>query len=465
MTAAGLDSETAALLKKVARPVLLPLLRRLRSRRTTKVPRLSVRDLLPQAEVPTRVDVREDRTILVNGEPFFPLALYYARDEIDDESGEGLARLRAMGFNTVFFSGGLESANRLDRIWGAGLYVCYRPPGQLCCDFVLLKKVVSRFARHPALLFWEMDDEPVLNRVKFSNVEIGCRVVRSVDPYHPILCNQWLSDLDETEEMRRWAGLADVYGFSTYPVPSWCWGCRLKLVEQGWPHSIAVVGAQTELWMSYAPGKPIIPVLQAWGWNCLEDEEAAYPTYQESRFMAYQAVIRGAKGLHHYGMVSSSRPNFACGIPPKIHEDLDRTHADFLEARRRNRRFWSYYSKVVKELSLMSCVFTSRDAAWTLEIRERQTPECGKESIEWRVKRHLNSFVILLVNASDANVTVVILAPELKGRVLKLWGEAKSVEVNSDGLFRDVLEPYAVRIYSDQPDLLAPLSDFHTSID
>ncbi len=81
------------------------------------------------------------------------------------------------------------------------------------------------------------------------------------------------------------------------------------------------------------------------------------------------------------------------------------------------------------------------------------------------MKRHLNSFVILLVNASDANVTVVILAPELKGRVLKLWGEAKSVEVNSDGLFRDVLEPYAVRIYSDQPDLLAPLSDFHTSID
>jgi hypothetical protein len=409
--------------------------------------------------------VREDQTILLNGKPFFPIGLYYAQDEMSDATGAGLRKLRAMGFNTIFFDGGLDSESQLDLIWRAGLHVWYRPPGELYREFELLKQVVSKFARHPAVLFWEMNDEPVLNRLKFSDVEIGCRIVRSIDPFHPILCTQWLSSLDQSEEMRQWARLADFYGFSVYPVPLWRWGTRMSLVEQGWPHSITVVGSQTDLWKAYAPGKPIIPVLQAWAWNCLEDGEAAYPTYQECRFMAYQAVIHGAKGLHHYGVIEPHRPYFACGIPPKLHEDLDQTHADFLRAQQYNQWFWGYYSRVIKEVSRMSAIFASDDADWMPVIEETSPHQLMGTRIECRVKRHADSFVILLVNASEAHTSVQIRAPEMNSSALKLWGRDRSIEVNGDGFLRDVLEPYGVRIYSDQPDLLMDFSDSNASGD
>lgn len=459
MTARG-TSYPYALIKKIARPILLPLLRRVgwRPRPVVRVPRVTLRDRLREADVPSRVSVRDDQTLMLNGSPFFPIGLYYARGEMEDETGAGLRRLRAMGFNVVFFDGGLQSEALLDRIWGAGLRVCYRPPGELYREYELLKQVVTRFARHPAVLFWEMDDEPVLNRLKLSDVEVGCRIVRGVDPYHPILCNQWLSSLGQAEEMRRWGGLADVYGFSFYPVPLWRWRERLSLVGEGWPHSVAAVGRQTDLWKSYAPGKPIIPVLQAWAWDCIEDGEAGYPSYQEARFMAYQAVIHGAKGLHHYGAVTAAGPNLACGIPPKISEDMEQTHADFLRAQRYNEWFWGYYAKVIGELARMGGVFASRDADWAPEVSELAPLQdrCGRP--EYRVKRHRGSAVILLVNPSDAHLPVEIRAPELGGRTIHFWGQGASTRAGPDGRFRDVLEPFGVRIYSDQPDLLEGVS-------
>ncbi|MCA1817348.1 MAG: hypothetical protein LC746_13325 [Acidobacteria bacterium] len=412
--------------------------------------------------MPSRVSVREDQTLLVNGEPFFPVGLYYAQDEMSDASGAGLRKLRAMGFNVVFFNGEVENEELLDRVWEAGLRVCYRPPGGLYREFHLLKEVVSRLARHPALLFWEVDDEPVLNGLRLEDVEIGCRIVRAVDPFHPILCNQWLASLDQAEEMREWARLADVYSFSTYPVPLWRWKGRMRLVEQGWPHAISVVGRQTDLWKSYAAGKPVIPALQAWAWDCLEDGEAAYPTYGECRFMAYQAVINGAKGLHHYGAVEASRANFACGIPPRVREDLEQTYADFLRAQDFNRRFWGYYAQVIKELSLMSGVFASHDADWAPEVSQGALRQPGDKRMECRVKRHRGSAVILLVNASDSRACVELRAPRMGNRELRVWGQGRSLVASSGGIFRDTLGPYGVRIYSDRPDLLEPLSDYIT---
>lgn len=460
-------SRAVAGVKKIVRPVLLPLLQKvgLRRRPVIEVPPIRRADRLRRDQVPTRVSVREDQTLLLNGEPFFPVGLYYARDEMRDASGAGLRKLRALGFNLVFFNGETENEELLDRVWEAGLYVCYRPPGGLYREFHLLKEVVSRLARHPALLFWEVDDEPVLNGLKSADVEIGCRIVRGVDPFHPIQCNQWLSSLEQAEEMREWARLADVHSFSAYPVPLWRWKERMRLVEQGWPHSITVVGKQTELWKSYAPGKPVIPVLQAWAWDCLEDGDAAYPSYDECRFMAYQAVINGAKGLHHYGTFEAERANFACGIPPRVHEDLDQTYADFLRAQDFNRRFWSYYARVINELSLMSGVFASRDADWSPEIVERAPYQPEEKRVECRVKRHLGSAVILLANASGSRARLEVRAPRMGDRELKVWGRGRSIVTGSGGTFQDTLEPYGVRIYSDRPDLLEPLSDYITKGD
>ena len=69
-----------------------------------------------------------------------------------------------MGFNTVFSSGGLAQKPALDRIAAAGLWVQFRPPGSLNSQFDELEKTVAALRTNPALLLWEHEDEPVLNK-------------------------------------------------------------------------------------------------------------------------------------------------------------------------------------------------------------------------------------------------------------------------------------------------------------
>src|SRR5438132_1005745 len=47
------------------------------------------------------VKFRDDHTILADGEPFFPIGLYYCYEEFEDASGKLLAELRDYGFNTA----------------------------------------------------------------------------------------------------------------------------------------------------------------------------------------------------------------------------------------------------------------------------------------------------------------------------------------------------------------------------
>jgi hypothetical protein len=37
---------------------------------------------------------------------------------------------------------------------------------------------------------------------------------------------------------------------------------------------------------------------------------------------------------------------------------------------------------------------------------------------------------------------------------LNAWGEDRTLTAGADGRFTDTIEPYGVRIYSDQPDII-----------
>src|SRR5688500_18303360 len=128
---------------------------------------------IPAAPVlANKVTVREDRTLLVDGKPFFPVGLYYAEEEIAEPTGALLKDLRAAGFNTVFFQVSGNPADptkaRLDRIAAAGMHVQFRPPGDLMGSWDELEKTVTAFKDHPAMLFWEHGDEPTVNKTPFE---------------------------------------------------------------------------------------------------------------------------------------------------------------------------------------------------------------------------------------------------------------------------------------------------------
>ena len=52
------------------------------------------------------------------------------------------------------------------------------------------------------------------------------------------------------------------------------------------------------------PDRPVLAVLQGFAWEALCDAAIVYPSYRETRFMAYDAIVHGASGLLYWGLVT-----------------------------------------------------------------------------------------------------------------------------------------------------------------
>lgn len=389
---------------------------------------------LAEEEIGCKVSVRDDRTFLVNGEPFFPIGAYRCGDIVADETGKLLGILRDMGFNTVFYHGyPSETARKdLDRIANAGLRAWYRN-GQVYPNTDVLKNFAEAFKTHPALLFWEVDDEPIVNKQTYDNWVGSVEIMKKLDPDHPVYIVDF-PYLDKQDELARWAKLADVYAFDHYPIPLKNLGSWIDEMPPDWPRSIAVMGKVTQLWQKLAPGKPVIAVCQAFSHG---NEPDGFPTYQQSRFMAYDVIINGANGIFYY--------------PGPTAEIVERLGAQEIPQERDNFWFWSYHKQVVKELAEMAPVFAARDADWKPKVTIIGDTLTKPEQIEYRVKQNGKYPVILTANTSDYPATVQIKAPELRLRKIHCWYEDHRLRASWGGAFSDRLEPYAVKIYSTKP--------------
>ena len=412
---------------------------------------------IPSAAVANEVAVRNDRILLSDGKPFFPIGLYYAEDEIAEPTGALLKDLRSTGFNTVFFHAtgdplGAETKGQLDRIAAAGLRTQFRPPGALLGEFDVLAKTVAAYKNHPAMLFWEHGDEPLVNNVTFEQCEPGYRLMKKLDPHHPVLLVQF-PDWKREAELTRFGTICDAYAFDKYPIPLKRWWYQGADIPPRFSHSVAVMGQLTEWWRELSPGKPVLAILQAWNRKPHEDGAAGYPTTAQSRFMAYHSVIRGASGLLYYGKIRVSKPHTPSGIPYEINADPKVLARDFEQAKALNDAFWAEFWHVVKELDGMTPVFTARDAKWKPQVELVGETPAKVEQIEFRVKPRGDDdgsgFVILLVNASEHPATVKLTSPRFVGKSVHAWHAGLEFQTDPSGAFTDHLEPFDVRVYAD----------------
>lgn len=213
----------------------------------------------------------------------------------------------------------------LDRVQAAGMCgVAPLPLAQGATD--KLRAQVEKLAAHPALALWEGPDEVVWNFTAYSglhrkmdvhkrsgewwdqtpnalaysekqadiiipNMRAAAAMIRGVDTQNrPLWINEALKS--DTCYVRRYLDFVDITGCDTYPV------------RKG-EYNIASIGPATDRWLEVGRGKPVFMVLQAFSWHELGDyhghKEAAYPTFAESRFMAYDAIARGASGIMYWG--------------------------------------------------------------------------------------------------------------------------------------------------------------------
>ncbi|MFC1637368.1 hypothetical protein ACFL5Z_21315 [Planctomycetota bacterium] len=105
----------------------------------------------------------------------------------------------------------------------------------------------------------------------------------------------WINEAAQSDLkfVRQYIDYIDITGCDIYPV---------KTDKQNVP----IIGDATERWKKVSRNeKPVWMVLQAFSWSELGDyyghKTVVYPSFAESRFMAYDAIVHGARGILYWG--------------------------------------------------------------------------------------------------------------------------------------------------------------------
>jgi hypothetical protein len=167
-----------------------------------------------------------------------------------------------------------------------------------------LTQVADGLAGHPALAAYKGIDEPRNpfrgpNWIRPAGLVRAYKRLKQVDPAHPVVIVQ--APLGTVAELRPYRPAFDVTAADVYPV-SYPPGAHTQTANR----DISVVGDVTRKMVQAAGGKTIWMTLQiAWsGVTPSHDRPDAVPRFpglQAERFMAYQAIVNGARGLVFFG--------------------------------------------------------------------------------------------------------------------------------------------------------------------
>ncbi|MCU0915960.1 MAG: hypothetical protein MUC88_15570 [Planctomycetes bacterium] len=159
----------------------------------------------------------------------------------------------------------------------------------------LLRSVLTRFRHHPGLLLWKNVDEPFWGKVPPEPMIRAYQVIKEVDPCHPVGLTQ--APRGTVADLQPYNAAADILLLDIYPI-----GYPPGLHSLGANKEISMVGDYTRFIKEVADGKPVWMVLQiAWSGVLNPGKTLRFPTFPQERFMTYQALINGARGIIYFG--------------------------------------------------------------------------------------------------------------------------------------------------------------------
>ena len=306
----------------------------------------------------TRADVarkvRFDRLncMIVDGKPFLALGVYV---HPADRELAYLDRLKGSPFNCVIECG--PRRETLDKVRAAGLRAIPRAPWQLKDA-----RAAARGLRdHPALLAWYTIDEASVDRA--GEKRAVYEAIRSEDADHPTI-----AVLDYPRNTDAFLGAYDILAPDPYPIG-----------HRGQPIGITAEYPVQCRERTYGL-RPIWQVPQAFAWDWCHKygypKEDRYPTYEELRSMAWQAIAGGANGLLWYAASQIFKNS-----PP---EDLERNWGDLVKVAEEIR---GYEAVILSDGSapqvrsespdIAARAFSKDGKVWLLAVNKTKEPVSG----------------------------------------------------------------------------------------
>ncbi len=284
-----------------------------------------------------------------------------------------------------------------------------------------LREILRRFKDHPGLGLWKGEDEPEWGKVPLPPLLKARELIKEIDPNHPLVIIQ--APRGTVETLRAYDGCGDIVGADIYPI-SYPPGIHSLLTN----NTLSMVGDYTRRMMAVADGKmPVWMVLQiSWSGVLNPGKTLRFPNFAEERFMTYQAIINGARGLAYFG-----------GHNLKAMSPEDQKLGW-------NWTFWNRVLRpVVEEIGRKSPLHPALIAPnSSLPIKAT-----GADGIEWCVREANGDLFILACKSTPGTAKVEFTGlPPTAGTAELLYESPRTVDAKN-GKFTDWFAPYEVHVY------------------
>jgi hypothetical protein len=285
----------------------------------------------------------------------------------------------------------------------------------------MLRRVVNQFKNHPGMGIWKGADEPEWGKAKVEPLVRAREIVRELDPNHPLALMQ--APRGTVQSMRPYNAACDITGADIYPI-SYPPGTHSLLSNK----ELSMVGDYTKTMMEVADGKmPVWMVLQiAWSGVVKPGKTLRFPTFAEERFMSYQAIINGARGLLYFG------GNLEKAMSP---EDAKLGWN------------WTFWNRVLRPV--LEEIGTKSPLAPALVAPTSKLPVkiSGAKDVEFLVREVGDEIYVLACKREGATVKVEFAGlPLTKGDGEVMYESPRRMEVK-DGKFTDWFAPFDVHVY------------------
>jgi hypothetical protein len=168
----------------------------------------------------------------------------------------------------------------------------------------LLQKITAAFKNHPALCAYKGVDEPRnpfrgANWIRPAGLVRAHDRIKALDPQHPLVIIQ--APRGPVSQLVPYRPAFDITGVDIFPI-----AYPPGLHCDNGNIDISVVGDMTDKMKESSGGKPVWMTLQiAWSGTApsveTPDIVPRFPSLFQERFMAYQAIVHGARGLVFFG--------------------------------------------------------------------------------------------------------------------------------------------------------------------